>query len=117
MEDVPDSREVLERLLAADGASVVSVGNAREAVEVASACEFHVLLTDLGLPDIPGDALIRKIVAEAARRPRVVAITGFGEPHRTRALRAGADAVLTKPVAWSDLLESIADAEPDAIAA
>lgn len=117
VEDVPDTREVLERLLEADGASVVSAGSAREAVEIAMARDFDVLLTDLGLPDIPGDVLIRKVVADACRRPRVIAITGYGEPYTNRALTAGAHVVLTKPVAWSELLGSLGATEPDAVPA
>jgi DNA-binding response OmpR family regulator len=82
---------------------VVSAVTAREAAGLAASGEFVVLLTDLGLPDVPGDALISKVIGEARRRPRVVAITGFGEPHASHARRAGADAVLTKPVSWGEL--------------
>jgi CheY-like chemotaxis protein len=122
VEDAADTREVFGRLLEADGADVISAGSAREAAEIAATREFDVLLTDLGLPDIPGDALIGKILRECRRRPRVVAVTGFDEPYGTRALRAGADVVITKPVAWSRLLESLtasetAESPPDAAAA
>jgi two-component system, chemotaxis family, CheB/CheR fusion protein len=104
VEDASDTREVLTRLLEADGAHVISAGSASEGAVLAVAHDIDVLLTDLGLPDIPGDALIRKVVAEASRRPRVIAITGYGEPFVSRARSAGADAVLTKPVSWSRLI-------------
>jgi CheY-like chemotaxis protein len=117
VEDAADTRDVLERLLKADGAEVLATGSAREAVELAAVHEIDVLLTDLGLPDIPGEALIRKVVADARRRPRVVAITGYGEPFASRARAAGAHTVLTKPIGWSDLVPHLTASEPDPVAA
>jgi CheY-like chemotaxis protein len=122
VEDAADTREIFARLLEADGADVLTAASAREATEIAAARDFDVLLTDLGLPDVPGDALIRKILRECRRRPRVVAVTGFGEPYGSRALRAGADVVIIKPVAWSRLLDhltapDIAENPPTVVAA
>jgi len=103
VEDTDDVRELLAFLLRADGAEVQSAGCARAAVEAAAAWDFDVLLTDIGLPDISGDRLIRQIFGLKTSRPRVVAITGFGEPHIGHARRAGAEVVFTKPLDWSDL--------------
>ena len=69
--------------------------------------DFDVILSDLGLPDMPGDVLIRQIVAGARRRARVIVVTGYGEPYLTRARQAGADVVFTKPVEWAQVLEAI----------
>jgi len=104
VEDVPDIREVLTILLRAEGAEVVATGSGREAVDLVGQREFDVVLTDLGLPDIPGDLLIRQIRAGSTRRTRVLVITGYGEPYITRAWQAGADAVFTKPVDWTNIL-------------
>src|SRR2546425_7597090 len=76
VEDVPDIREVLTILLRAEGAEVVATGSGREAVDLVGQREFDVVLTDLGLPDIPGDLLIRQIRAGSTRRTRVLVITG-----------------------------------------
>jgi AmiR/NasT family two-component response regulator len=40
-------------------------------------------------------------------RPRVVVVTGFSEPYLRRARQAGADAVFTKPLDWSDLRDQL----------
>ncbi|MBI2218277.1 MAG: response regulator [Candidatus Rokubacteria bacterium] len=117
VEDAADTRDVLERLLEADGAEVLATGSARHAVELAAVHEIDVLLTDLGLPDIPGEALIRRVLADAPRRPRVVAITGYGEPFASRARVAGADVVLTKPIGWNELVPHLTASEPDAVVA
>jgi CheY-like chemotaxis protein len=107
VEDAPDSREVFASLLRAEGADVVTSGTGREALEQVARASFEVVLTDLGLPDIPGDILIREVLAFTSRRPRIVVMTGYGEPHQSRARAAGADAILTKPLAWTDLLREL----------
>src|SRR5438552_9776516 len=105
VEDAPDIREVFTVLLRVEGAEVVPVGTGREAIEVSSARDFDIVLSDLGLPDIPGDVLIRQLLSTARRRTRVVVVTGYGEPYLTRARQAGAEVVFTKPVEWSRILE------------
>ena len=86
---------------------MTAAANGRDAIEAAGRGDFDVLLTDLGLPDIPGDIVIREVLGHVGHRPRVVVVTGYGEPYQGRALEAGADVVLTKPVSWSTLLEQL----------
>jgi len=110
VEDARDIREVFTLLLQAEGAEVTATGSGREAVELGAQRAFDVLLTDLGLPDIPGELVIRHVVATARRRPWVVVVTGYEEPFVSRARAAGADVVLTKPIAWSALLDRLTPA-------
>ncbi|TMQ24376.1 MAG: response regulator [Candidatus Rokuibacteriota bacterium] len=105
VEDAPDIREVFTVLLRVEGAEVVPVGTGREAIEVSSARDFDIVLSDLGLPDIPGDVLIRQLLSTARRRTRVVVVTGYGEPYLARARQAGAEVVFTKPVEWTRILD------------
>jgi two-component system CheB/CheR fusion protein len=105
VEDVADIREVFTVLLEAEGAEVVATATGREAAELVRSREFDVVLSDLGLPDIPGDVLIRQILAGSRGRTRVVVVTGYTEPYLTRAKQAGADKVFTKPVEWTRILE------------
>jgi len=107
VEDAKDIRDVFSLLLTAEGAEVAATGSGREALELAGQHDFDVLLTDLGLPDIPGDLVIRHVVATARRRPWVVVVTGYDEPFISRARQAGADVVLTKSLAWSALLDRL----------
>jgi len=104
VEDVADIRDVFVLLLKAENADVVATGSGRDAIEIARRSHFDVVLTDLGLPDIAGETVIREILAHASARPRVIVITGYGEPYVSRARDAGADAVLTKPVPWTTVL-------------
>lgn len=93
-------------LLRAEGADVLAAATGREALAFAARNSFNVLLTDLGLPDIPGDILIREVRAAMSPRPWVVVVTGYGEPELSRARAAGADGVFTKPVDWNVLLRA-----------
>jgi two-component system, chemotaxis family, CheB/CheR fusion protein len=105
IEDAQDIREVFTLLLRAEGAQVESAANGREATDLVAQGRFDVVLSDLGLPDIPGDVLIRELRARSGRGTRVLVVTGYGEPFLTRARQAGADVVFTKPVEWSRILE------------
>lgn len=107
VEDATDIRDVFQMLLEAEGAQVVATGSGREAARLMAREDFDVLLTDLGLPDIPGEMVIRHALRTARRRPRVVVVTGYDEPFTTRARAAGADVVLTKPVMWSSVVEEL----------
>jgi two-component system, chemotaxis family, CheB/CheR fusion protein len=107
VEDAPDIREVFTVLLRVEGADVTATGSGREAVDFSRHQDFDVVLSDLGLPDIAGDVLIRQILATARRRVRVIVVTGYGEPHLSRARQAGAEVVFTKPVEWARILEAL----------
>lgn len=104
VDDAQHIRDVFTMLLESEGAVVVTASSAREAIDAVGRAEFDVLLTDLGLPDMPGERLIRKIVDSAKHRPRIVAVSGTDEPHLSGARRAGADVVLQKPFTLDDLL-------------
>jgi CheY-like chemotaxis protein len=120
VEDAQDIREVFTLLLRAEGVDVVPTASGREAIDVAAHQQFDIVLTDLGLPDIPGDVVIRRVLASARRRPRIIVVTGYDEPFVSRARQAGADAVFNKPVVWSTLasmLGSTPQAAPDKLAA
>jgi two-component system, chemotaxis family, CheB/CheR fusion protein len=107
VEDSADIRDVFTLLLRAEGAELTAAATGREAVELARQRDFDVLLTDLGLPDVPGDVVIRNVVMTARRRPRIVVVTGYDEPFVGRARQAGADVVLKKPITWTQLLDGL----------
>lgn len=111
VEDSADIREALALLLLSEGIDVVATGLGLAALELAPRVCADVVLTDLGLPDIPGHALIHHLLRSSEHRPRVIAITGFGEPYITQAREAGADMVLTKPLAWDTLLDHLRPAD------
>jgi CheY-like chemotaxis protein len=104
IEDAPDVLDVLTMLLRLEGAEAVGVASGHEALTVFGSRHFDVVMTDLGLPDIPGDVLIRTIITAARRPIKVVAITGESQPSLTRALEAGVVAIFTKPCQWGNVV-------------
>jgi signal transduction histidine kinase/integral membrane sensor domain MASE1/ActR/RegA family two-component response regulator len=113
VEDDADSREMLEMVLRARGAEVVSVSSVREAVQVLNANGWkpQVLVSDLGMPEEDGYDLIRKLRSrgpeECGELP-AIAITGYaGEEESKRALGAGYQTQLAKPVNWNELIKTI----------
>jgi two-component system CheB/CheR fusion protein len=108
VEDSSDVREVFTLLLRSEGVDVVATGSGCEAVDLAARTDFDIVLTDLGLPDIPGDVVIRRVLAGSRRPPRVIVVTGYDEPFVSRARQAGADLVFIKPILWSTLADTLA---------
>ena len=113
VEDSPDVREVFTLLLRTEGADVVATGSGCETLDLAAHAEFDVVLTDVGLPDIPGDVVIRRVLAGSRCRPRIIVITGYDEPFVSRARQAGADLVFNKPIVWSTLADTLAETRRD----
>lgn len=108
IEDEPVTREIVAVLLRLEGADVCAAATGREALDLVRAQHFDVIVSDLGLPDIPGDVLIRALLAATADVMRVIVVTGEEEPSRTRARNAGAEMVFPKPLDWSQLVRQLA---------
>jgi CheY-like chemotaxis protein len=97
-------RDVLGSLLRLEGADVVEASTGREALAAVRRAQFDVALTDLGLRDIPGEALIPRITALTAGRTRVAVLASACEEETAVALELGAETAFTKPVDWLALL-------------
>ena len=112
VEDEPDTREFLKRLLESHGATVVVAVSAQQALDAIRADPPHILISDIGLPDVDGYDLIRKIREGFEQRSSTlpaIALTAYARAEdRSRALRSGYQAHLAKPVEPSELLMTIA---------
>jgi len=104
IEDAADMLAVLIMLLRNEGADVAGAGSGHEALALFRSRHFDVVVSDLGLPDISGDALIRTIIAAARRPIKVVVITGESQPASARAMEAGADVIFVKPCHWESVV-------------
>jgi len=71
--------------------------------------DFGVVVCDLGLPDIAGNAMIRAIIGAARRPVKVVVISGESQQSLTRALEAGAAVAFAKPCEWADVVGYLQD--------
>jgi CheY-like chemotaxis protein len=114
VEDNRDARETLRLLLELDGHHVEAVEAGERAVELALQKTFTVGLIDIGLPDVDGYEVARRIRSRCPGAPLVlVALTGFGQPEDVqRALEAGFDAHVVKPVDPDALTKTLAELTP-----
>jgi two-component system, OmpR family, KDP operon response regulator KdpE len=98
VEDAPDVLDVFTILLRLEGAHAVGAATGADALAISRGHHFDVVVVDLGLPDIPGEVLIRTIIATARGLLTVVVITGERGSAVTRAREAGASAVFMSRV-------------------
>jgi len=97
-EDNRDSAESLQMLLSILGHEVTVAYDGPSALEAAAACAPDVVLLDIGLPQLDGYEVAKRI-RERGVEALLVAVTGWvHEEDKRRALEAGFDAHLTKPI-------------------
>jgi two-component system, sensor histidine kinase len=100
VEDNEDGRESLRELLELWGHKVSSAASGPEGIEMAFAIRPEVALIDIGLPGLDGNEVARRIRSILDEDEiSLIAMTGYGQPEdRRRALQAGFDCYLVKPV-------------------
>ncbi len=122
VEDNPDTLEAMRVLLESWGYDVTAVDHAAAALTSVGEGAPDAIVSDIGMPDVDGlafAAAVRKLDARRGPEGRIflIAITGFASrADRERALAAGFDAYLTKPINFASLRElldrSMAALEP-----
>lgn len=109
VDDQADARELLRRLLAEQGCEVDVAASAEEALAFITGGGWDVLLTDIGMPGTDGYQLLRSVRAMNAGQ-KAIAVTAFARPEdRERALAAGFDGHVAKPVNPVRLLQAVAE--------
>jgi CheY-like chemotaxis protein len=113
VDDEADARELLRTVLEMEGATVSTAESAGEALHLLQENGFHVLLADIGMPDQDGLWLIEAIrnADNANLRIPAIAVTAYASlAERDRALEAGYDWHLPKPVDPEQLVAAVAQA-------
>jgi len=109
VDDEPDSRELLHRLLCDCGATVITAASAAEALAEKDKQRPDILISDIGMPEIDGYQLLRSLRANGEVRFPAIALTAFARSEdRTRALLAGYVAHVSKPVEPAELIATVA---------
>ena len=114
VEDTPANLALAAKLLRADGHDVFEATNAADGVALTQRHRPDLVLMDLGLPDMDGAAALRAIRAEhATAGVRVVAFTAHAmEGDRDRALAAGFDGYLSKPIDFATFTSTVGELLP-----
>ncbi|MES2901715.1 MAG: hybrid sensor histidine kinase/response regulator [Pseudomonadota bacterium] len=107
VDDNVDAAESLAALLAVEGHQVKVVENAMSALSYAAEHPPRAFILDIGLPDIDGYELARRLRARPENADALlIALTGYGQAHdRVLAKAAGFDHHFVKPVDWRDLAQ------------
>ena len=112
VDDDPDTLQMLTLALEMAGGEVRACGSAGEALDALTEWKADLLISDIGMPNEDGYALIRKVRAlepELGGTIPAIALTAFaGVADRARALSTGFQTHVSKPVEPSDLVDIIA---------
>jgi len=107
VDDEPELRQALSRLMKAEGFEVEGFGSALEFLARVTAETVGCLVLDLSMPGLDGLELQEQLAATGAKLG-IVFLTGRGDiPASVRAIKAGALDFLTKPVRRDDLLRAV----------
>ncbi len=112
VDDEPDARDLIQRMIAGRGAVVRTAESASDAMEVLRGFKPDVVVSDIGMPGTDGYQLMRMIRSmEQAEGGRMgsIALTAFASSQdRTRSLLAGFNIHLSKPIEPPELIAAVA---------
>ncbi len=103
VEDERKLRDLVRSYLERAGFIVLSTGSGAEAITLAASASPDLVVLDLGLPDIPGEAVATELRA-AGSVPMLMLTAKSSEEDRIRGLELGADDYVTKPFSPRELV-------------
>lgn len=106
VDDDTQITRVLSTALSAQGFAIRCANDGAEALQVLKEWQPDVVITDLGMPNMDGVELCRRIRAES-QVPIIVLSVREQEPEKVEALDAGADDYITKPFHINELLARV----------
>jgi CheY-like chemotaxis protein len=110
VEDQPDGRELVARIITERGGRVSTAVNASEAIARFTEEPPHLVISDIAMPGMNGYELLNRLRAlEEGRRVPAIALTPYARAEdRTRSLLAGYQGHVPKPVDPAELLATVA---------
>lgn len=105
VDDERKLRELIRAYLERDGYTVVEADTGHAALAVTARALPDLVILDLGLPDLPGEEVLRLLRRDDV--PVVVLTARATEPDRVAGLRAGADDYLVKPFSPRELVARV----------
>jgi len=109
VEDNPDNRSLIRRVLEAEGYAVLEAPSARNALSTLELRRPDLILMDINMPDMDGYTLTARIRAMPAysRVPIVAVTANVMRGDREKSLEAGCDGYIQKPIDIDELPEQI----------
>jgi CheY-like chemotaxis protein len=108
VEDYDDCRAMMRFILEEWGYRVIEAGNGHDAVELVKEELPDLILMDMSMPEVDGLAATRRIkqIANADEIP-VICVTAHGHYYEDKAIEAGCEEVVAKPVDFENLGEIV----------
>jgi two-component system, cell cycle response regulator DivK len=109
VEDNSDNRNLIRRVLEAEGYSVVDAINAGQAIEKLEKNRIDLILMDINMPDMDGYTLTKKIkgIQNISHIPIVAVTANVMRGDREKSLEAGCDGYIQKPIDIDTLAQQI----------
>jgi two-component system cell cycle response regulator DivK len=109
VEDNPDNRILVRRVLTAEGYTVIEAGSAAEALDVLNRAKTDLILMDINMPEVDGYALTAKIrsMQDYMNIPIVAVTANVMRGDREKSLEAGCDGYIQKPIDIDILAQQI----------
>ncbi len=107
VEDEKRIADFLSRGLESGGYAVDMAGDGTTALEMVHATEYDLVILDLGLPDMDGMAVLKKIRTRKTSPPVLILSARDAVDDRVKGLETGADDYLVKPFAYVELLARV----------
>lgn len=109
VEDNPDNRSLIRRVLNAEGYSVVEAINAKEAIGKLESTLVDLILMDINMPDMDGYTLTAEIkkMEKFSKIPIVAVTANVMRGDREKSLEAGCDGYIQKPIDIDTLSQQI----------
>lgn len=114
IEDNVDANQTLNKLLVLEGHTIVSAFDGTTGLAMAKEKNYDVIICDIGLPGMDGFEIVKQLRRDALKPlPCIIGLTGYSQlEYRARAIEAGFDHYLVKPVAIDILANLIASHLP-----
>lgn len=110
VDDEPAIRRLLRTTLVSQSWRVLEAGTGEAAIRIAAETPPDIVLLDLGLPDIDGVDVLRRIRAASPTLPVIILSVRDDERGKVTALEAGADDYVTKPFSMAELIARLRNA-------
>jgi two-component system, cell cycle response regulator DivK len=109
IEDNPDNRLLVRRILMADDFTVLEAGHAQQALELLQTATPDLILMDINMPDIDGYTLTTSLKAMPRLQevPIIAMTANVMRGDRERSLEAGCDGYIQKPIDVDSLARQI----------
>ena len=109
VEDNPDNRNLIRRVLNAEGYALVEAANAKQAIEKLSSEQVDLILMDINMPEMDGYTLTARIkgIEKFSMIPIIAVTANVMRGDRERSLEAGCDGYIQKPIDIDTLAQQI----------